>query len=391
MLSNTIWTRDYHREVFERDGVLDLLDADVYSSEIPWVKPHPEVFRAACDAVGVEPEEGVYVGDRLFEDVHGPQQVGMRAIWMPHSDIPRGPAGRRRRRPPTPQAHELLDILDIVDRVARARAGDGERVADPTLTHPRCFLGARGIRAPGWIDAVVGGGGLVQLPALLVGLPGATPAQLLATNKFGSIFGTATSSVTYYRRVRPDLRTALPMAAVAYVGAIGGALIGLHIPKSAFNPIILVLLVARRRLHDPQARPRQGVDPALRRRPAHGRSRCSPASSSGSTTARSARAPAASSSSRSSGCSATTSSRRAPRPRSPTSRRTSARCTVFLPRGLVLFKVGAVMAVGQPRSAATSARARPWPKGSGFVRVVFIVVLVAFIVRIGGSVLGFWA
>ncbi len=83
----------------------------------------------------------------------------------------------------------------------------------------------------------------MQLPALLVGLPGASPAQLLATNKFGSIFGTATSSITYYRRVRPDLRTALPMAAVAYVGSIGGALIGLHIPKSAFNPIILVLLV----------------------------------------------------------------------------------------------------------------------------------------------------
>src|SRR6476620_2029352 len=95
----------------------------------------------------------------------------------------------------------------------------------------------------GWIDAVVGGGGLVQLPALLLGFPGASPAQLLATNKVASIFGTTTSSVTYWRRVRPDLRTALPMAAVAYVGSAGGALIGLHIPKSAFNPIILVLLV----------------------------------------------------------------------------------------------------------------------------------------------------
>ena len=95
----------------------------------------------------------------------------------------------------------------------------------------------------GWIDAVVGGGGLIQLPALLLGVPGATPAQLLATNKLGSICGTSISSVTYYRRVRPDLRTALPMAAVAFVGAVLGALIGLHIPKSTFNPIILVLLV----------------------------------------------------------------------------------------------------------------------------------------------------
>jgi uncharacterized protein len=114
-------------------------------------------------------------------------------------------------------------------------------VSDPTLT-TLLFLGLCAFSA-GWIDAVVGGGGLIQLPALLVGLPGASPAQLLATNKFGSIFGTATSSVTFYRRVRPDLRTALPTAAVAYVGSIGGALIGLHIPKSAFYPIILVLLV----------------------------------------------------------------------------------------------------------------------------------------------------
>jgi uncharacterized membrane protein YfcA len=84
---------------------------------------------------------------------------------------------------------------------------------------------------------------LIQLPALLLGLPGAAPAQLLATNKIASICGTSVSAATYYRRVRPDLRTALPMAGAAYVGAIGGALVGLHIPKSAFNPVILALLV----------------------------------------------------------------------------------------------------------------------------------------------------
>jgi uncharacterized membrane protein YfcA len=114
----------------------------------------------------------------------------------------------------------------------------------------------------GWTDAVVGGGGLVQLPALLLGYPQATPPQILATNKFASIFGTATSSVTYWRRVRPDLRTALPMAAVAYVGAIGGALIGLHIPKSAFDPIILVMLVVVGGYT--VARPNLGQETALR-------------------------------------------------------------------------------------------------------------------------------
>ena len=50
----------------------------------------------------------------------------------------------------------------------------------------------------GWVDAVVGGGGLIQLPALLLGLPGAAPAQLLATNKIASICGTSVSAATYY-------------------------------------------------------------------------------------------------------------------------------------------------------------------------------------------------
>ncbi len=113
VLSNTIWSREYHRAIFERDGVAHLIDADVYSSEIAWTKPHPEAFRAAADAVGVEPARCVYVGDRHFEDVHGPQQVGMRAIWVPHSVIPEG---QRVEVDVTPDAvaHELMDVLKTV-------------------------------------------------------------------------------------------------------------------------------------------------------------------------------------------------------------------------------------------------------------------------------------
>lgn len=113
VLSNTIWSGDYHRAIFERDGVAHLIDADVYSSEIAWTKPHPEAFRAAATAVDVPPERCVYVGDRLFEDVHGPQQVGMRAVWVPHSVIP---VAQRVEVDATPDAvaHELLDVLPIV-------------------------------------------------------------------------------------------------------------------------------------------------------------------------------------------------------------------------------------------------------------------------------------
>jgi uncharacterized protein len=97
--------------------------------------------------------------------------------------------------------------------------------------------------AAGWIDAVVGGGGLLQLPALLL-VPGISPVQALATNKLSSIFGTTTSAVTYYRRVHPDLRTALPMAGVALVGSFAGASVAAALPASVFKPVIVVALVA---------------------------------------------------------------------------------------------------------------------------------------------------
>lgn len=97
--------------------------------------------------------------------------------------------------------------------------------------------------AAGWVDAVVGGGGLIQLPALLM-VPGITPVQALATNKMGSIFGTTTSAVTFFRRARPDLRTAVPMAVIALIGSFGGAILAASLPASVFKPIIIVALVA---------------------------------------------------------------------------------------------------------------------------------------------------
>ena len=89
VLSNTIWSRRRHEEIFARDGVLVLLDGAVYTSEIPYTKPHPEAFLAAMRAVGVrDPSRCLFVGDRLFDDVWGAQNVGMRAAHLPHSAIP---------------------------------------------------------------------------------------------------------------------------------------------------------------------------------------------------------------------------------------------------------------------------------------------------------------
>ncbi len=89
VLSNTLWPRSAHERCFTRDQVIDLIDGAVYSSEIPWVKPHPEAFRAAMAAVGEDdPASCVFVGDRPYDDVHGAKSVGMRAVLIRNRDVP---------------------------------------------------------------------------------------------------------------------------------------------------------------------------------------------------------------------------------------------------------------------------------------------------------------
>ncbi|HEU5035849.1 MAG TPA: HAD family hydrolase [Nocardioides sp.] len=114
VLSNTIWPRDWHEGFFRRDGVHHLIDGDVYTSEIPWTKPSPHAFHAALDAVGVDdPASCVYVGDRLFDDVYGAQQAGLRAIHVPHSRIPAEQVGHTEGDPDA-VVHGLAEIIDVV-------------------------------------------------------------------------------------------------------------------------------------------------------------------------------------------------------------------------------------------------------------------------------------
>jgi putative hydrolase of the HAD superfamily len=115
ILSNTIWPGTEHDRIFERDRVLSRIDGAVYTSEIPWTKPHPEAFRAALSAVEIDdPARAVFVGDRLFDDIHGAKSVGMRAVFVPHSDIPQhqhGPVAGE----PDAVIQRLADLLPIID------------------------------------------------------------------------------------------------------------------------------------------------------------------------------------------------------------------------------------------------------------------------------------
>ena len=62
------------------NGITELVDAIVFSSEVGRRKPAPEVYQAAIDAIGTTPQQTVFVGDRVREDYEGPRAMGMRAV-----------------------------------------------------------------------------------------------------------------------------------------------------------------------------------------------------------------------------------------------------------------------------------------------------------------------
>ena len=74
-----------------------------------------------------------------------------------------------------------------------------------------------GAAGAGWIDAVIGGGGLVLIPLLLAVVPGLAPATALATNKLAAVSGTASAAVTLVRKVRPPAGELVRYALIALV------------------------------------------------------------------------------------------------------------------------------------------------------------------------------
>ena len=82
LLSNTHWPRHLHERWLAEAGLLELLDARVYTSDLEHMKPHEQAFHAVLSAVGVAPEKAVFVGDRPRDDISGAQAVGMRAVLL---------------------------------------------------------------------------------------------------------------------------------------------------------------------------------------------------------------------------------------------------------------------------------------------------------------------
>ena len=242
--------------------------------------------------------------------------------------------------------------------------------------------------AAGYVDAVVGGGGLIQLPALLIALPAVAPIHLMATNKLASICGTSAAAVTYARRIRPSPRTSAVLMACAFAGAAAGAGVASRMPRSVFDPIVLgaLIVVGSWVL----LRPDLGAMTALRW---HGwpeyvalgviglaigfyDGAVGPGTGSFLTIAMVGVV----------GYSFLDASARARLANAATN---AAALVVFIPQGAVMWRLGVVMGacnlLGGWLGARTALRV-----GVGLVRTFFLVVVAAFVIRIGGGVVGLW-
>jgi uncharacterized protein len=99
----------------------------------------------------------------------------------------------------------------------------------------------------GFVDSIVGGGGLILLPALFAAYPTATPATLLGTNKSASVWGTAFATWQYSRRVQVRWASLLPAAAATMLASFAGAwlvtLVSAEFLRRLLPAVLLAVLI----------------------------------------------------------------------------------------------------------------------------------------------------
>ena len=104
------------RRDLEQMGIAQRIDVAVFSSEVGFRKPHPEIFVRALTALGVAPERTLFVGDRLYEDARGAGELGMttvQALWFRADEHPDGGE-------PDHLALTQFDVLNIARRLVAA-------------------------------------------------------------------------------------------------------------------------------------------------------------------------------------------------------------------------------------------------------------------------------
>lgn len=94
----------------------------------------------------------------------------------------------------------------------------------------------------GFVDAIAGGGGMITIPALLLG--GYDPLSALGTNKLQGLFGSSSATIAYARKGLVDLRSLLPAAVLSFLGAVAGAFLATRLPLDLLEQLLPFLLIA---------------------------------------------------------------------------------------------------------------------------------------------------
>jgi HAD superfamily hydrolase (TIGR01509 family) len=110
LLSNTHWPREWHEERLVDDGLTELLDAAVFTSDLEYRKPHAAAFGAILAALDVPANRAVFVGDRMHDDMFGAHAIGMRTIWIRNAASPSWDVE------PDAAVDSLAEVVGVVDR-----------------------------------------------------------------------------------------------------------------------------------------------------------------------------------------------------------------------------------------------------------------------------------
>lgn len=96
----------------------------------------------------------------------------------------------------------------------------------------------------GFVDAIAGGGGLIQTPAMLLSFPDRNPVSVVATSKLAAFFGTSTAAIKYRKSIKTDPKLLFVMVIPAFFGAACGALLASHISQESFRLAIFFMMIA---------------------------------------------------------------------------------------------------------------------------------------------------
>ena len=118
LICNTLWPSEWHDRLLERDQLLDLFTARVYSSDVGVRKPNRKIFDLACRELGVEDTQMVYlVGDRMDQDVQGGHDAGLVTVWLRNTQDT-----SKSMDAPDHTINGLCELLDLIDAPKGVRA-----------------------------------------------------------------------------------------------------------------------------------------------------------------------------------------------------------------------------------------------------------------------------